>query len=97
MKHITEEIYHTFADELLDDIGDGDYYKGSIVKDDCDETYRLVLVAMFYRRDVVAPDGRWSEIYDVVPIWWEFHTYVGGELTEVENDFTFNDFKEYLV
>lgn len=97
MKHITEEIYRTFAKELLDELLDRDYYNGSIEVDDGDETYRLTLVAMFYRRDVVAPDGRWSEIYDVVPIWWELRTFVGDDREEEINDAEFGRLKEYLV
>jgi hypothetical protein len=30
----------------------------------------------------------------MVPVWWEFHTFVNGE--EVLNNFSFNEMREYI-
>ena len=33
-------------------------------------------------------------VEDMLPVWWEFHTYLGGE--EVLNDFSFGDLRACL-
>lgn len=96
--HIEKGIYAAIADKLTDAIGEGSYFSGDIDhEDDYGNEYHLGITVMVYRRTVTAPDCSWNEIYNIVPLWWEFHTYVGDDKEEVWNDFMFEEFKRWIV
>ena len=38
-------------------------------------TYTLCLSAFIYTREVNYPEGTFTEVSDIVPIWWELHSY----------------------
>ena len=81
MLNITSEIYRLVADRLRDAVGDADY------------TLRTTL--LIYRREVSDESGSWSAIYDLVPVWWEFHSVTGEG--EVLNDFDFEELRRELI
>ena len=93
MLNITSEIYRLVADRLRDAVGEAEFFSGTIaVAADVDYTLRTTL--LIYRREVSNESGSYSAIYDIVPVWWEFHTYIDGD--EVLNDFSFNTLREYI-
>jgi hypothetical protein len=57
--------------------------------------WRLTLTAIIYRRNETLPEGVRRPVSDVVPVWWEFHTV--SEQGDVPNDFSFAEFKPYLI
>ena len=94
MLNITSEIYRLVADRLRDAVGDADFFSGTIaVAADLDYTLRTTL--LIYRREVSDESGSWSAIYDLVPVWWEFHSVTGEG--EVLNDFDFEELRRELI
>jgi hypothetical protein len=95
MIEITSEIYETIARVLCAEIGEANYFNGKIEIDNEEFYATLTLTAIIYRRTETLPEGEFSRIADLVPVWWEFST--NGECGEVLNDFSFAELKPYLV
>lgn len=95
MRQITRHLYAQVAQALRSKIGSADYFNDHVDVRDGDRTAVLILTAIIYRREDGAPDGTRRPIADIVPIWWEFHTWglAGPEL----NDFDFGELKRFLV
>lgn len=95
MLHITSDFYAAVARQLFDRLGDEGLFNGTVafVYGSCDCLLRCTLI--LYRTADEAPEGAFGRLCDVVPVWWEFHTSLDGE--ERLNDFSFNDFKAYLL
>lgn len=73
---------------------EAEYYAGSIEEYGGEVSWRLTATLLIYRTEVQAPDGAGRPLRDAVPVWWEFHTWVGGE--EVLNDFSFDTLRTWL-
>ena len=94
MLNITSEIYRTVANRLREAVGEAEFFSGTIaVAADVDYTLRATL--LIYRRTVSDESGSWRAIDHVVPVWWEFHTYINSE--EHLNDFSFDYLRRFLV
>lgn len=95
MIEITSEIYSAVADRLRSQIGDASYFNGS-VEFETEEFYStLTLTSIVYRRTESLPEGGFSRIADIVPVWWEFSTV--QECGAVLNDFSFSELKPYII
>lgn len=94
--HIEDRIYKALAVELREIIEVQNQCSTMIELPDGEMTYRLTLAAFIYRENVSAPDGIWNDVKDIVPIWWELHTYVGPDMIERQNDATFDKLKKYI-
>ena len=94
MLNITSEIYRLVADRLRDAVGEAEFFSGTIaVVADIDYTLRTTL--LIYRREASDERGSYSAIYDIVPVWWEFHSVsIDGELL---NDFDFAELRRELI
>ena len=94
MLHITSDIYRLVADRLRDAVGNAEFFSGTIaVAADVDYTLRTTL--LIYHREVSDESGSWSAIYDLVPVWWEFHSVtIDGEQL---NDFDFELLRRELI
>lgn len=91
MRTIDAMTYRQIAEEVLEKV-DGNYYSDSIF---CD-TYIFTASICFYFSCEELGDGQTeTHIDDIVPIWWEFHTY-DEEGNEVRNDFKFSELKKYI-
>lgn len=93
--HIEPHIYAAIAQEMLDKIGDRNCISTSIEVEDGDLYFRFTLSALIYHQTVRAPEGTFEVISNVVPVWWELHSFLGEE--EVLNDATFDELKGYLI
>lgn len=91
---IIPELYGIVARKLLDEIGAKNYYSGSFGFDYGSRECRFVASIVVYRSIVRMPEGDVGRIDDLVPIWWEFHTFDAAG--EHSNDFSFPELKEYL-
>jgi hypothetical protein len=91
MKQITPNTYKRIAQLLLDDNKGNLRWEGKI---DTDEGVFTATLFFYLSHDRF--NDRTVIIKDVVPIWWEFHTY-DDEGDEVINDFSFAEFKLYLI
>lgn len=95
MYEISQDLYLTVAQRLCDAIDDGNFFSGSIGGTCADTEWRLTASLVIYRDKVRAPDGDSMPIKDIVPVWYEFHTFDSG--TETLNDFDFRDMLHYIV
>lgn len=93
---ITPEIYRELADKL-DRIIDGRNYIGNAVIEVEDDQYfyAFVISAVIYYDTHEAPNGRWSEMTEIVPVWQELHAFDGGD--EVLTDWNFKELVNYLI
>ena len=91
---VTPSLYRLTAARLLEAVGRGNYFSGSVSFPfkgiDCRLTASLVVC----RERVELPEGCVDRISDLIPVWWEFTTGVDGR--DECNDFSFSDLKEFL-
>lgn len=93
---IDRDTYCEVASALIDAVGDGYYYNGTIDGDGNGFYYTLTATVIVYREDRYASEGHSSCVRDLVPVWWEFATVV-PQAGEVLNDFSFGDLKEAVI
>ena len=94
MYNVLPELYREVLTRLLDEISSRGYYSGALEFEYWGVECRMVLSAVIYRDEVQYPEGAFSVVADIVPVWWEFHTFIDGE--EVVNNFSFNELREYI-
>ena len=94
---VGQAMYAQAASSLLEAVGDGYYYNGSIDVDGDGFYSTLTATLIVYREAETMPEGcTVSHISDVVPVWWEFVTVVPG-VGEVLNDFCFKRLKDTVL
>ena len=94
---VGQAMYAQAASSLLEAVGDGYYYNGSIDVDGDGFSAALTATLIVYREAETMPEGcTVSHISDVVPVWWEFVTVVPGA-GEVLNDFCFKRLKDTVL
>ena len=94
MYDVLPELYREVANKIIEHVGRRGYYSGALDFEWESVECRMVLSAVIYRRTEQVPEGERSLVVDMVPVWWEFHTFVDGE--EVLNNFSFNEMREYI-
>jgi hypothetical protein len=94
MYDVLPELYREMATKIIEHVGHRGYYSGVLDFEWESVECRMVLSAVIYRRTEQFPEGERSVVADMVPVWWEFHTFVNGE--EVLNNFSFNEMREYI-
>ena len=95
--HIEPEIYEQLSYEILERIEGRDYIKDVKVEIEKDDVfYELKLTALVYRRKYSAPDYEGSYVSDVVPVWWELHTFKGESAEECLNDGKFDEIRKLI-
>lgn len=92
---VSAELYDLAADLLVERIDRSDYFSGTVEFEYGGVECRLTASVIVYRRREVLPEGEYDRISDLVPVWWEFHTMIGG--VERLNDFTFSEIRERLL
>ena len=94
---VGQAMYAQAASSLLEAVGDGYYYNGSIDVDGDGFYSTLTATLIVYREAETMPEGgTGSHISDVVPVWGEFVTVVPGA-GEVLNDFCFKRLKDTVL
>ena len=91
---VSSQLYEEVLARLTDKIDARNYFSGSFSFEYEEVVCRMVVSCFVYRRPVVMPEGAKSAIVDLVPVWWEFHTFIDGQ--EVINNFSFNEMREYI-
>ena len=94
MYDILPELYQKVLAEILDSVGNRGYYSGRLELEHEGVTCVMSLSAVIYRSEERYPEGLVQRIVDMVPVWWEFHTFLDGD--ELLNDFSFNYLRQYL-
>lgn len=87
-KHNLEEIKEKFLSELakgtyMSKTIQGDFIanRGHVIE------YDFIIDAVLYRDEN-------NNLTDIVPVWWEFHTFEDGRV--ISNDFYFSDLKKLI-
>ncbi|MDE6046414.1 MAG: hypothetical protein K2G10_03845 [Alistipes sp.] len=94
MYSVSSDLYRQVLASLLEAVGGRGYFSGSIEGETPDAEWRLTLSAIVYRERISAPEGDFETVSDLVPVWWEFHTFAPeGERL---NDFSFSELRELL-
>ena len=94
MYDVLPELYQEVATKIIEQVGRRGYYSDALDFEWNGVECHMVLSAVVYRRTEQYPEGERSVVADMVPVWWEFHTFVNGE--EVLNNFSFNEMREYI-
>ena len=94
MYDVLPELYQEVATKIIEQVGRRGYYSDALDFEWSGVECHMVLSAVVYRRTEQYPEGESSVVADMVPVWWEFHTFVNGE--EVLNNFSFNEMREYI-
>lgn len=95
MYSISTDLYLEVRDQLFAEVGRQGYYSGSFDFEFGEVWCHMVLSAVIYNSSTTLPEGRPEfSIDDVVPVWWEFHTYINDE--EVLNDFSFETLRGFI-
>ena len=94
MYDILPELYQKVLAEILDSVGNRGYYSGRLELEHEGVTCVMSLSAVIYRSEERYPEGLVQRIVDMVPVWWEFHTFLDGD--ELLNNFSFNFLRQYL-
>lgn len=94
MYAISSNLYLEVATRLVELVERDNYYSDTFEFEYGDVFCRMTLSAVIYRQS--QPDEGCSicAITDMIPVWWEFHTFIDGD--EVLNDFSFNKLRECI-
>lgn len=91
---VSSELYLEAAARLTEHIGGSNYFSGTFSFPFDGSECRFTGSVIVYRRCESLPEGACERITDLVPVWWEFHTFSDG--VEVLNDFSFNQLRASL-
>lgn len=94
MYNISTKLYLHVACLLFEKVGDGGYYSDVLDFEWGDVECSLHLSAVVYHEVLDMPEGRVRCLADLIPVWWEFHTFIDGE--EVLNTFSFSELRQYI-
>ena len=94
MFNVSSVIYGRVAEIILDRIGSSDYLSESFEFEFEGVVFKMLFSGVFYRKRLYLPEGECDVLTDIVPVWWEFHTF--NQQGEMLNDFSFNELRRYL-
>jgi hypothetical protein len=94
MFNVSSVIYGRVAEIILDRIGPSDYLRESFEFECEGVVCRMLFSGVLYRKRLYLPEGEFDAIDDIVPVWWEFHTF--NQQGEILNDFSFTELRNYL-
>ena len=94
MYTILPKLYQHVATYLVDLVGQRGYYSGTFEFEFEGVFCEMTLSAVVYHQS--QPDVGYTHcaVTDIIPVWWEFHTYCDEE--ELLNDFSFNELRGYI-
>lgn len=91
---ISENVYRSLADRLVESIGSSAFFNGS-VELDMEEIYTTLRATLIvHRKSHSEPTGDVECITEIVPVWWEYSTV--DATGEQCNDFSWRTFLQYL-
>lgn len=97
MMTIPDDVYRELAElmRIECEYSGRDYVQLTFEVERDERFYALTLSAFCYFETITAPDNIWRNLTDIVPVWWECHTYdaVGEERL---NDFNFKMIRNFF-
>ena len=94
MYTISSKLYHQVATHLVDLVGQRGYYSGTFEFEFEELFCQMALSAVVYHQSQPDEGYKSCAVADMIPVWWEFHTYRDEE--ELLNDFSFNELRCYI-
>jgi hypothetical protein len=94
MYEISSSLYLDIADRLVAAIGGKEFFSGVVTVQSGDVECRLICTLIVERSRGVEGTS-FPAISNLLPIWWECHTLIGGE--ELLNDFCFSELKASIL
>jgi hypothetical protein len=94
MYAISSKLYHQLATRLVELVADKGYFSGKFEFEFDGVDCEMILSAVVYHQDNPDEWATHPAVVDMIPVWWEFHTYINGE--EVLNDMSFNDVRNHI-
>ncbi len=91
---VPPELYDEIRTRLAEAISDENYFSGTLTFPFEDISCRLRTSVIVHRRTERLPEGTFSVITDLVPVWWEFHTE-SDDAGEMLNDFSFDELRRF--
>ncbi len=88
------ELYDEIRTRLTEAVGDKNYFSGTLAFLFEGISCRLRTSVIVCRRTERLPEGTFSVIDDLVPVWWEFHTE-SDDAGEMLNDFSFDELRRF--
>ena len=94
MYSVSPELYQEVAARLADAVDGENYFSGALAVRFGDTDCRFTASVIVYRTRLSQPEGDAEPVSDLVPVWWEFHTFSAeGEML---NDFDFSEMKRFV-
>lgn len=94
MYAISSKLYHQLATRLVELVADRGYYSGKFDFEFEGVSCEMILSAVVYHQDRCDEWATHPAVEDMVPVWWEFHTYIDGD--EVLNDMSFKEVRNHI-
>ncbi len=91
---VSDELYAALFVRLAEAIDARSYFSGTIAFRYGAAECRFTASLIVYRARCSLPEGEAETLVDLVPVWWELHTTVGGE--ERLNDFSFAELRRRI-
>ncbi len=91
---VPPELYDEIRTRLTEAVGDENYFSGTLTFPFEDISCRMRTSVIVYRRTERLPEGTFSVIDDLVPVWWEFRTE-SDDAGEMLNDFSFDELRRF--
>lgn len=91
---IPNYVYEALANKILNSIK-GTYFNTKVEVVDEDVEIVFSVSAFIYTKREIAEDYDIEKITDIVPVWWECHTYLHNK--EIINNVSFNVLKNFLL
>lgn len=89
MYEISTSLYREVGERLIEAIGTREYFSGSIYLTHGDVDCQLTCTLLIERGERAFEGYCFKPITRLIPIWWEFHTFINDE--EQMNDFSFSE------
>ena len=94
---VSNALYEETLNRLLEAIDGRSYFSGAVAFRFGPMPCRLVVSCFVRRAAVERPEGAFSRVCDLLPVWWEFHTFdPEAPADELLNDFSFNELRALL-
>lgn len=95
MYNVSTQLYLDLADKLFEQITTKEFFSGVVTLYDGDIECRLITTLIIERESKPNEEYSFPRITNLVPVWWEFHTFEGDR--ELLNNFSFSEFREVTL
>lgn len=96
MIEIDNECYWQVAGKTASAIGCREFFSGTVECIHAGFCSTFTATLLIYRSCEELLEGRQDTVSDIAAVWWEFTTTIPAG-ADVPNDFSFSDFRRYLL